>query len=97
MNPPKLAQDIMVSRLTTLHPEMQVTIGPVIDNGFFYDFAGEHRFSPEDLEKIEQKMKELAKQKAVAAFAAKWERDYARKMKLKAKKVPRKKGAAKKA
>lgn len=53
---------LLAQAVKTLYPEMQVTIGPVIDNGFYYDFAGEHRFSPEDLEKIEQKMKELAKQ-----------------------------------
>ncbi len=53
---------LLAQAVKSLYPEMQVTIGPVIDNGFFYDFAGEHRFSPEDLEKIEAKMKSLAKQ-----------------------------------
>src|SRR5690625_4851815 len=41
-------------------PEAQVTIGPVIDNGFYYDFAYERPFTPEDLEAIEKKMHELA-------------------------------------
>jgi threonyl-tRNA synthetase len=44
-----------------LFPEAQVTIGPVIENGFYYDFSYKRAFTPEDLTKIEQKMKELAK------------------------------------
>ncbi len=44
-----------------LFPEAQVTIGPVIDNGFYYDFAFHRAFTPEDLEAIEKKMHELAK------------------------------------
>ncbi|QYD67604.1 threonine--tRNA ligase [Paraburkholderia edwinii] len=44
-----------------LFPEAQVTIGPVIDNGFYYDFAYSRPFTPEDLEKIERRMQELAK------------------------------------
>jgi threonyl-tRNA synthetase len=44
-----------------LFPEAQVTIGPVIDNGFYYDFAYKRPFTPEDLQAIEQKMAELAK------------------------------------
>ena len=42
-----------------LFPGVQVTIGPVIEDGFFYDFATGHTFTPEDLEKIEQRMEEL--------------------------------------
>lgn len=53
---------LLAQAVKILYPEMQVTIGPVIENGFYYDFAGEHRFSPEDLPKIESKMKELVKQ-----------------------------------
>ena len=45
-----------------LFPGVQVTIGPVIDDGFFYDFATGHKFTPEDLEKIEGRMEELAAQ-----------------------------------
>jgi threonyl-tRNA synthetase len=45
-----------------LYPGVQVTIGPVIEDGFFYDFATGHNFTPEDLEKIEQRMEELAAQ-----------------------------------
>ena len=44
-----------------LYPEAQVTIGPVIENGFYYDFAYSRPFTPEDLEKIEKRMAEIAK------------------------------------
>ena len=43
-----------------LFPDTQVTIGPVIENGFFYDFARKTPFTPEDLEKIEAEMKKIA-------------------------------------
>ncbi len=43
-----------------LFPGVQVTIGPVIDDGFFYDFATGTTLRPEDLEKIETRMEELA-------------------------------------
>ncbi|MDC0238971.1 threonine--tRNA ligase [Candidatus Thioglobus sp.] len=45
-----------------LYPKAQVTIGPVIENGFYYDFAYEKGFSEEDLVKIEKKMKAIVKQ-----------------------------------
>ena len=45
-----------------LFPDAQVTIGPVIENGFYYDFSYKRPFTPEDLVKIEQKMADLAKQ-----------------------------------
>jgi threonyl-tRNA synthetase len=44
-----------------LFPDAQVTIGPVIENGFYYDFSYKRAFTPEDLTKLEQKMTELAK------------------------------------
>lgn len=44
-----------------LFPDAQVTIGPVIENGFYYDFSYKRPFTPEDLEAIEKKMVELAK------------------------------------
>ena len=44
-----------------LFPDAQVTIGPVIENGFFYDFSYKRAFTPEDLIAIEKKMSELAK------------------------------------
>ena len=43
-----------------LFPDAQVTIGPVIENGFYYDFSYKRPFTPEDLEKIEKRMAELA-------------------------------------
>ncbi|MCF6536514.1 TGS domain-containing protein, partial [Escherichia coli] len=44
-----------------LYPDAQVTIGPVIENGFYYDFAYKRPFTPDDLVAIEKKMGELAK------------------------------------
>ncbi len=44
-----------------LFPDAQVTIGPVIENGFYYDFSYSRPFTPEDLEKIERRMVELAR------------------------------------
>ncbi len=44
-----------------LYPETKMVIGPVIENGFYYDVDSEHRFTPEDLETIQQRMNELAK------------------------------------
>ncbi|SIT65755.1 threonyl-tRNA synthetase [Ectothiorhodosinus mongolicus] len=52
---------LMAQAVKQLYPGAQVTIGPVIDNGFYYDFAYERAFDPEDLEKIEARMRELAK------------------------------------
>ena len=45
-----------------LFPGAQVTIGPVVEDGFYYDFAYERAFTPEDLERIEAEMRELARQ-----------------------------------
>jgi threonyl-tRNA synthetase len=52
---------LMAQAVKSLFPEAKVTIGPAIENGFYYDFDVDAPFSPEDLEKIEAKMKELAK------------------------------------
>ncbi len=52
---------LMAQAVKSLFPEAKVTIGPAIDNGFYYDFDVETPFSPDDLEKIEAKMRELAK------------------------------------
>jgi len=57
------AAHIMAEAVQSLFPEAKVTIGPVIDNGFYYDFEYSRGFTPEDLEKIEKKMKEIAGQK----------------------------------
>ncbi len=57
-----------------LFPEAQVTIGPVIDNGFYYDFAYKRPFTPEDLLAIEKKMAELAK-RDIPVSREVWARD----------------------
>jgi len=51
---------LLAQAVKQLFPEAQVTIGPVIENGFYYDFAFERPFTPEDLEAIEKKMAELS-------------------------------------
>ena len=57
-----------------LFPEAQVTIGPVIENGFYYDFAYKRPFTPEDLEAIEKRMAELAK-RDIPVAREEWKRD----------------------
>ncbi len=52
---------LLAYAVKSLFPEAQVTIGPVIENGFFYDFAYKRPFTPEDLTAIEAKMTELAR------------------------------------
>jgi threonyl-tRNA synthetase len=56
------AAHIMAEAVKTLFPSVQVTIGPAIENGFYYDFAYERPFTPDDLEAIEAEM-----QKSIAA------------------------------
>ena len=55
------AAHIMAEAVKELFPDTQVTIGPTIDNGFYYDFAREAPFSPEDLQTIEARMREIVK------------------------------------
>ncbi len=52
---------LMAQAVKSLFPKAKVTIGPAIETGFYYDFDVDHPFTPEDLEKIEKKMHELAK------------------------------------
>ena len=52
---------LLAQAVQELFPGVQVTIGPVIEDGFYYDFSYERGFTPEDLESIEKRMKELAK------------------------------------
>ena len=52
---------LLAQAVKQLFPTAQVTIGPVIEDGFYYDFAFARGFTPEDLKSIEQKMKQLAK------------------------------------
>jgi threonyl-tRNA synthetase len=54
------AAHLMAQAVKELYPETQVTIGPAIENGFYYDFAREKPFSTADLEVIEKKMRELS-------------------------------------
>jgi threonyl-tRNA synthetase len=52
---------LLAQAVQAIYPEAQVTIGPVIENGFYYDFAFSRPFTPDDLEKFEAKMHELVK------------------------------------
>jgi threonyl-tRNA synthetase len=67
---------LLAMAVKELFPTAQVTIGPVIENGFYYDFSFERTFTPEDLEAIEQRMQELAKQDFAIA-REEWDRDEA--------------------
>src|SRR5690625_5911360 len=53
---------IMALAVQRLFPDVKFAIGPAIENGFYYDFDTEHRFTPEDLEKIEEEMKKIVKE-----------------------------------
>ena len=55
------AAHVMAEAVQELYPGTQVTIGPAIEHGFYYDFARDEPFTPEDLEKIEAKMREIIK------------------------------------
>src|SRR5678815_1184406 len=52
---------LLAHAVKELFPEAQVTIGPVIENGFYYDFSYKRPFTPEDLSQIEKRMTEIAK------------------------------------
>jgi threonyl-tRNA synthetase len=53
---------LMAQAVKQLYPEAQVTIGPVIDDGFYYDFSYPEGFTPDDLDKIQKRMEEIVKQ-----------------------------------
>ncbi|MGB0126008.1 MAG: TGS domain-containing protein, partial [Rhodocyclaceae bacterium] len=82
----KDAEGVEIIRHSTAHllahaakeifPDAQVTIGPVIENGFYYDFSYSRPFTPEDLAKIEQRMQELCK-KDLPVVREVWPRDKA--------------------
>ena len=55
------AAHVMAQAVQELYPGTQVTIGPAIENGFYYDFARETPFTPDDLAKIEKRMQEIVK------------------------------------
>jgi len=67
---------LMAMAVKQLFPSAQVTIGPVIEDGFYYDFAFERAFTPEDLEAIEVRMSELVKLDLVIS-REEWDRDEA--------------------
>ncbi|MFV2093252.1 MAG: TGS domain-containing protein, partial [Hyphomicrobiales bacterium] len=58
------AAHVMAQAVQELYPGTQVTIGPVIENGFYYDFARDEPFHPEDLTRIENKMRAIIKRNA---------------------------------
>ena len=71
------AAHVMAEAVQELYPGTQVTIGPVIENGFYYDFARNEPFTPDDLPKIEAKMAEIiARDRAFACEVV--ERDQAK-------------------
>ena len=72
------AAHVMAQAVQELYPGTQVTIGPAIENGFYYDFAREEAFTPEDLKKIEQRMHEIVK-RDLPIVREVWDRDEARK------------------
>ncbi|MGD9391821.1 MAG: threonine--tRNA ligase, partial [Chromatiales bacterium] len=72
------AAHVMAQAVQELYPGTQVTIGPAIENGFYYDFAREEPFTPEDLKKIEQRMHEIVK-RDLPIVREVWDRDEARK------------------
>lgn len=70
------AAHVMAEAVQELYPDTQVTIGPVIENGFFYDFAREQPFTPDDLEKIEKRMAQIVDRDEQIAREV-WDRDQA--------------------
>jgi len=72
------AAHVMAQAVQELYPGTQVTIGPAIENGFYYDFARDEPFTPEDLEKIEERMKDIVKRDLPIEREV-WERDEAMK------------------
>ncbi|NDV88073.1 threonine--tRNA ligase [Aurantimonas aggregata] len=71
------AAHVMAEAVQELWPGTQVTIGPVIENGFYYDFARDTPFTPDDLPVIEKKMAEIIRRNAPFAKTV-WSRDKAR-------------------
>jgi len=70
------AAHVMAEAVKELYPKTQVTIGPAIENGFYYDFAREQPFTPEDLERIEARMGEIVARDEVIQREV-WDRDEA--------------------
>ncbi len=72
------AAHVMAEAVQSLWPGTQVTIGPVIENGFYYDFAKQQPFEPEDIAKIEKRMGEIIARNAPFTKEV-WSRDKAKK------------------
>ena len=72
------AAHVMAEAVQSLWPGTQVTIGPVIENGFYYDFAKQQPFEPEDIAKIEKRMGEIISRNAPFTKEV-WSRDKAKK------------------
>ena len=70
------AAHVMAEAVTELYPGTQVTIGPAIEDGFYYDFSRKDPFTPDDLERIEQRMREIV-QRDEAVTREVWDRDEA--------------------
>jgi len=70
------AAHVMAEAVKELYPETQVTIGPSIKDGFYYDFARQKPFTPEDLERIEKRMHDIV-DRDEAIEREEWERDEA--------------------
>ncbi|MEQ1954453.1 threonine--tRNA ligase [Mesorhizobium sp. CN2-181] len=73
------AAHVLAEAVQELWPGTQVTIGPVIDNGFYYDFARNAPFTPEDFPVIEKKMREIIARNRPFTKQV-WDRDHARKV-----------------
>jgi threonyl-tRNA synthetase len=71
------AAHVMAQAVQELYSGTQVTIGPAIENGFYYDFAREEAFTPDDLAKIEAKMKEIIGRNLTIEREV-WDRDQAK-------------------
>ena len=76
------ASHLMAQAIKRIWPEAQLTIGPAIDNGFYYDIDLDHKFTPEDFDIIEKEMKKITKEKAEITYktrsreeALKWAED----------------------
>ncbi|MHB1093007.1 threonine--tRNA ligase [Thiobacillus sp.] len=72
------AAHVMAQAVQELYPGTQVTIGPAIEDGFYYDFAREQPFTPEDLAAIEKRMEEIVKRDLPIQREV-WEREAAKK------------------
>src|ERR1700757_2655912 len=73
------AAHVLAEAVQSLWPGTQVTIGPVIDNGFYYDFFRNEPFTPEDFDAIEKKMREIVARDAPFTKEI-WSRDQAKKV-----------------